>query len=296
MKKLSIIMVVAIAVAMASCTAQAPKTTMKTDLDTVSYDMGYSSTDGLTQFLMESFSIDSTQMDDFVKGVLDGIKMQRQESKKAYYVGLTIAGQALKIMEGATNEIFGEEDGRTINENNFIAGFVDGAKNKYPEKDPRKIQPTVMMMKDKVKSRVLEEKYGENKAAGEAFLAENALKEGVIVTESGLQYKVINEGTGAIPTQGDRVEVNYTGKLIDGTKFDSSYDHPGPNGEVKPTRFSTRQVVKGWQEALLMMPVGSKWEIYLPQELAYGTRKTGELIEPFSALIFEVELVSIVEK
>ena len=103
---------------------------------------------------------------------------------------------------------------------------------------------------------------------------------------SGLQYKIIKEGNGAIPTDSSKVKVNYKGTLIDGTQFDSSYDRK------EPTTFRANQVIKGWTEALTMMPVGSKWELYIPQELAYGAREAGQ-IKPFSTLIFEVELVGI---
>ena len=141
-----------------------------------------------------------------------------------------------------------------------------------------------------IKAKALEEKYGENKAAGEKFLAENKTKEGVVTTESGLQYKVIKAGKGEIPTKESTVKVNYKGTLIDGTEFDSSYKRNAP------ASFRADQVIKGWTEALTMMPVGSKWELYIPQELAYGARETGGQIKPFSTLIFEVELLEIEKK
>ena len=125
---------------------------------------------------------------------------------------------------------------------------------------------------------------------GEAFLADNAKKEGVVTTESGLQYKVIVEGKGEKPQATDRVKVNYEGRLVDGTVFDSSAKH----GD-KPLEFKANQVIKGWTEALTLMPVGSKWELYIPYDLAYGERDSGK-IKPFSALIFTVELVEIVKK
>lgn len=137
-----------------------------------------------------------------------------------------------------------------------------------------------------IKAKATEAQFAENKAAGEKFLAENAKKEGVKTTSSGLQYKIIKEGNGAIPTDSSKVKVNYKGTLIDGTQFDSSYDRK------EPTTFRANQVIKGWTEALTMMPVGSKWELYIPQELAYGAREAGQ-IKPFSTLIFEVELVGI---
>ena len=137
-----------------------------------------------------------------------------------------------------------------------------------------------------IKTKATEAQFAENKAAGEKFLAENAKKEGVKTTSSGLQYKIIKEGNGAVPTDSSKVKVNYKGTLIDGTQFDSSYDRK------EPTTFRANQVIKGWTEALTMMPVGSKWELYIPQELAYGSREAGT-IKPFSTLIFEVELLSI---
>ena len=140
---------------------------------------------------------------------------------------------------------------------------------------------------DAVKAKAMEKKYADNKAAGEKFLTENKTKEGVVTTPSGLQYKIITKGTGEIPADSSKVKVNYKGTLIDGTEFDSSYKRK------EPATFRANQVIKGWTEALTMMPVGSKWELYIPQELAYGARETGGPIKPFSTLIFEVELVGI---
>lgn len=125
-------------------------------------------------------------------------------------------------------------------------------------------------------------------AAGKAFLEENGKKEGVVTTKSGLQYTVLSEGTGRSPKATDRVRCHYEGTLIDGTVFDSSYKRK------QPATFACNQVIKGWTEALTMMPVGSKWEIYIPQDLGYGAREAGK-IPPFSTLIFTVELLEIVQ-
>lgn len=129
----------------------------------------------------------------------------------------------------------------------------------------------------------------ENLEKGNAFLEENKKREGVITTESGLQYEVLTEGNGPKPVDGDKVRVHYHGTLIDGTVFDSSVDR----GE--PAVFGVNQVIKGWTEALELMPVGSKWKIYLPASLAYGERGAGADIGPNSTLIFEVELLEIVK-
>ncbi|HEX2330868.1 MAG TPA: FKBP-type peptidyl-prolyl cis-trans isomerase [Candidatus Angelobacter sp.] len=127
-----------------------------------------------------------------------------------------------------------------------------------------------------------------NKKEGADFLAANKTKEGVKTTASGLQYKVIKEGTGPKPTATDKVEVNYRGTLINGKEFDSSYKRG------QPATFPVGNVIKGWTEALQLMPVGSKWELYVPADLAYGDRAAGPDIGPNSTLIFEVELLSIV--
>lgn len=125
-------------------------------------------------------------------------------------------------------------------------------------------------------------------AEGETFLAENAKKDGVIVTESGLQYEIITEGEGDKPSAESVVSTHYHGTLINGTVFDSSVER----GE--PAEFPVNRVIAGWTEALQMMPVGSKWRLYVPQDLAYGERGAGANIAPFSALIFDVELIDIV--
>ncbi len=131
-------------------------------------------------------------------------------------------------------------------------------------------------------------KFEEHKAEGEAFLAENAKKAGVTTTASGLQYEVIEEGTGVKPSASDTVKVHYHGTLIDGTVFDSSISRG------LPATFGVHQVIKGWTEALQLMPVGSKYRLYIPQDLAYGAHPhPGGAIKPFMALIFDVELIAI---
>ncbi|MBQ9655229.1 MAG: FKBP-type peptidyl-prolyl cis-trans isomerase [Prevotella sp.] len=132
-------------------------------------------------------------------------------------------------------------------------------------------------------------KEEKQKAEGKAFLDANAKKEGVVTLPSGLQYKVLQKGNGPVPKESDKVKVKYEGRLIDGTVFDSTDKHGG-----NPVTFSPAQVIKGWTEALTMMPVGSKWQLYIPQELGYGARPSGP-IPAFSTLIFDVELVGIEE-
>jgi FKBP-type peptidyl-prolyl cis-trans isomerase len=135
------------------------------------------------------------------------------------------------------------------------------------------------------------QKAGEiNKKTGEDFLAQNKTKEGVVALPDGLQYKILKEGTGPKPTATDTVVCNYRGTLIDGTEFDSSYKRG------QPATFPVSGVIKGWTEAVQLMPVGSKWQVFLPADLAYGNRGAGQDIGPNATLIFEVELLSIQNK
>ena len=129
-----------------------------------------------------------------------------------------------------------------------------------------------------------------NMKEGEAFLADNKTKEGVVTLPSGLQYKILTPGTGPKPTASDTVVCNYRGTFINGTEFDSSYKRG------QPASFPVGQVIKGWTEALQLMPVGSKWQLFIPPDLAYGQRGAGGAIGPNATLIFEVELLSIKEK
>lgn len=292
MKKVLFIAVVAIATGLSSC-AQAPKAELKTEIDSLSYAIGLSrSQQGLTQFL-EQQGVDSAQYSNFLKGVLEGAKSSDISEKMAYSVGMQI-GQMIAVnwYESINHELFGNDSTKTINKEDMLAGFFAGVTGKGRVMDPI-IATTYTDDKMKsVKEASLLERFGENKAAGEKFLEENKAKEGVVTTESGLQYKVITEGKGQVPTSTDRVKVHYKGTLIDGTEFDSSYSRKDKDGNPQPSTFRANQVIKGWTEALTMMPIGSKWELYIPQELAYGSLGKGT-IPPFSTLIFEVELLSI---
>ena len=289
MKKIVFFAAIVAAAGLASCTGQAPKANMKSEIDSLSYMMGVTNTQGLSDFAYQRMGIDSANYADFVRGIQDGIhKSNKQE--KAYIAGVQIGQQVSGDMfEGISRQLFGNDSTQTLSKDNFLAGFIAAVKNGavVSVEDARVY---VESHTEAIKAKALEAKYGENKAAGEKFLAENKTKEGVITTESGLQYKIIKAGKGEIPTKESSVKVNYKGTLIDGTEFDSSYKRNAP------ATFRADQVIKGWTEALTMMPVGSKWELYIPQELAYGARETGGQIKPFSTLIFEVELLEIEKK
>ena len=286
MKKVSIFMAIAAAASLASCTAQAPKANLKTDIDSLSYSIGMAQTQGLKGYLTGRLDVDTAYMAEFIKGLNEGAN---KTSKKdiAYMAGLQIGQQiSNQMMKGINQELFAGDSTKTISKDNFMAGFIAGTLEKGGVMTMEAAQEYTRTAMETIKAKAMEEKYADNKAAGEKFLAENKTKEGVKTTESGLQYKVITEGKGEIPADTCKVKVNYKGTLIDGTEFDSSYKRN------EPATFRANQVIKGWTEALTMMPVGSKWELYIPQELAYGSRESGQ-IKPFSTLIFEVELVGI---
>ena len=289
MKKIVLFAAIVAAAGLASCTAQAPKANMKSEIDSLSYMMGVTNTQGLSDFAAQRLGVDSASYADFVRGIQDGIH-KANNKEKAYIAGVQIGQQVGGDMFDNINlQLFGNDSTQTLSKDNFLAGFIAAVKNGavVSVEDARMYVETHT---DAIKAKALEAKYGENKAAGIKFLEENKTKEGVITTESGLQYKVIKAGKGEIPTKESSVKVNYKGTLIDGTEFDSSYKRNAP------ATFRADQVIKGWTEALTMMPVGSKWELYIPQELAYGSRETGGLIKPFSTLIFEVELLEIEKK
>jgi FKBP-type peptidyl-prolyl cis-trans isomerase FklB len=169
------------------------------------------------------------------------------------------------------------------------AGLAD-AKTLLTEEEAHAAIMEVQAEAHKKQEEKMQQAAEENKKEGEAFLAANKTKEGVVTLPSGLQYKILQAGTGPIPTATDTVVCNYRGTFIDGKEFDSSYKHG------QPATFPVSGVIKGWTEALQLMPVGSKWELYLPSDLAYGARGQGQVIGPNSTLIFEVELVSIQPK
>lgn len=294
MKKVTFMMTLAAAAALTSCTAQAPKANLSTDIDSLSYAIGMARTEGLDQFLMQQ-GIDSTQMAEFIKGFNEGAaKIDKKDV--AYMTGLQVGQMVSKQwVEGFNQQIFGNDSTQSLSRENLLAGFIAGVVGKG-QMDKMFAQGYMQSQMEVVREKALKKQYADVIAEGEKFLAENKAKEGVVTTESGLQYKILTKGTGEIPADTSYVQVNYKVTLIDGTEFDSSYKRKDKDGKSQPATFRANQVIKGWTEALTMMPVGSKWELYIPYDLAYGSRATGADIKPFSTLIFEVELVGIGKK
>ena len=287
MKKFSILAAVVVAAIMGSCTNGTPKADLKNDVDTLSYAFGIAQTQGLKEYLTQRMDVDTTYIDEFVKGLNEAANAGDNKKKAAYYAGLQIGQQITQqMLKGINYEIFGEDSTQTISLKNFMAGFISGTTGKNALMTIDEAASTAQTMMQSVKARVMEEKYGDWKKECEDYMANIAKKEGIKELGDGIYYEVLTEGTGAIPADTNRVSVNYEGKLLNDTIFDSSYQHN------EPTKFRCNQVIDGWKKALTNMPVGSKWKVYIPQEQAYGERDGGK-IPPFSCLIFDIELLGI---
>ena len=309
-----------------------PKASLKTDVDSISYAYGVSLADqGLMQYLEQLGIVqsateiefeyqrkiteaDSTQkvilekelkskvdslnkvnapkLNDFVKGLKEALNAG--EKKSSYIQGLSIGNQIAQQMVPQFNSlVFAADTTQKVNNDQLISGLIGALNNK--ELAMSKMDATAFVQNRMEAAQKESQLKGEadlkalNKDAieeAEKFLQENAEKEGVVVLPSGLQYEIIKKGNGAIPTSNDQVKVHYHGTLLDGTVFDSSVDRN------EPAVFGVTQVIPGWTEALLLMPLGSKWKLYIPYDLAYGADDRGA-IKPFSTLIFDVELLGI---
>ncbi len=254
--------------------------------DSVSYAAGMAVTNGLLPFLKQQHGLDSASIGLFLKSFEEVINAGETPEAKARIAGVEIANQVRgRMLPGISGEFQDSPD--SIISDLFFRGFVDAMKQDTTHFKQAAAEEFFKQKQETDKKAKEEKLYGPNRDAGIKFLQENAQKEGVITTASGLQYKVLVKGEGEVPQMTDKVQVNYEGRLVDGTVFDASAKH----GD-KPAEFRADQVIRGWTEALTMMPVGSKWQLYIPQELAYGERNMGN-IKPYSTLIFDVELVGI---
>jgi FKBP-type peptidyl-prolyl cis-trans isomerase FklB len=235
--------------------------------------------------------INAPRLNEFIKGLKVTMNF---EEKSPYAQGLNIGAQfSQQILPRFNTMLFGANSTQKLNNDQMMAGLISVLKNK--QLAVSKMDANALVQKELEKAQETEQarqeeefkvQYADSIAAGDAFMAENAKREGVVTLPSGLQYEVLKAGKGAIPTETDRVKVHYHGTLINGTVFDSSVNR----GE--PASFGVTQVIAGWTEALKLMPVGSKWRLYIPYDLAYGGQDRGT-IKPFSNLIFDVELLEI---
>lgn len=267
------------------CTEQMAPCSLLSKSDSLSYAAGMHTTNGLMEYVGREYGVDSTGVQAFVEGLREGIAKQSDKQFMARVAGLQIAQMLEKrIYPSVASQV--KNTPWTLDSITFNRAFIAAVLG----------DTTVMKTADASKyfektmtdeKRRQEEAY---KAENVEWLTANAKKEGVKTLPSGLQYKVLTAGTGEVAGKDDNVTVRYEGKTIDGNVFDSSYKR-NPN----TTTFRPDQVIKGWTEALTMMPVGSTWELYIPQELAYGSRAAGS-IKPYSTLIFKVELVKVDRK
>jgi len=286
MKKLNIFIAVAIVAAFAfsSCNSISNKTetpTLKTQIDSLNYAFGLANGDGIKNYYIKGDSAKKS-IEALLAGVQEGLSGKVEKGSTELTDLGTKIGTSLKDQK--KTGLMGDST-LTVDIDIIKQGLVNGLKASKVQMNALEAQEYLTKTMAVLQAKKMEKLFGGNKTAGDTFLAENAKKSGVITTASGLQYEVIKKGTGKLPVETDRVKVNYKGMLIDGSEFDS-------NVGKDPIVLQANQVIKGWTEALKLMPVGSKYKLYIPQQLAYGSQEQGK-IKPFSALIFEVELLSI---
>ena len=261
---------------------QQPTLKLVSPSDTVSYIAGMAATEGLLPYLQQSYGVDAEHMADVLRGFEEAQAHTDDPAFKAYAAGMQIASMVnSRILPNMKQAFEGSAD--SIRQAMFIKGFIAALQNDtifFAQSEASKLYRQRA-------EQVVETRNAAYKKENEDWLKANAKKEGMQTTPSGLQYKVLVAGNGPKPKATDKVKVKYEGRMIDGTVFDSSYKR-----DPQTNSFRCNEVIKGWTEALTMMPVGSKWEICIPQELAYGARQAGQ-IKPYSTLVFTVELLEI---
>lgn len=263
------------------------KPALVTEGDSMAYLFGVAQSTGLKDYISSQFGVDDEHLSRFAQGVIDRANVDpNDKDQSAYLAGTQIGSQVLQMTKQFSDDFYAADkdmsiDGKIV-AHAIMAGLL-GKSDLPPANASTEFQSKMKVRQEANKERL----FGENRAAGEKFLEENRTKPGVVCTASGLQYKILTQGTGEKPTSSQKVTVDYEGRLIDGTVFDSSYKRG------QPATFGVKQVIAGWTEALQLMPVGSKWELYIPYQLAYGDREQSKDIKPYSALIFTVELKGI---
>ncbi|MCR5820294.1 MAG: FKBP-type peptidyl-prolyl cis-trans isomerase [Bacteroidaceae bacterium] len=286
MKKIGLISAVVMAVVLCACNQNAPKANLQNNIDSLSYAIGMSQTQGLKQYLSIRMGVDTTEIESFLKGFYESATSGKDAKRKAYLAGLQIGQQVSEGMVQNINQmLFGEDSTQTINEKNVYAGFMAGVADATSIMTVEQANKFVQEKMEVVREEVREKSFGQNRKDGEEFIAKIAKKDGIKELGDGVYYEVLTEGKGEIPADTTKVKLHYEGKLIDGTVFDTDL-------EGEPHIMFANQVIPGFKLALTHMPVGSKWVVYIPQEQAYGSNDMGK-IKPYSALIFTIELLGI---
>lgn len=283
-------------------------TTLTTEMDSISYALGVNISEGFVKQKVTEISAEklANGFNEFAAGsatmtgaesmqVLQGFMMNHQMKSEDTTVVLTYSASLLDSVSYAlgvnVSESFKNQGVEGLNGTVLAQGFVDYSKNKpmITAEASLNVLQAFMMKQQVLQAEKDKLSAGPMIAEGEQFLAENAKRAEVTTLPSGLQYEIVKKGNGAIPTMASTVSTHYHGTLINGTVFDSSVERGSP------AQFGVGQVIAGWTEALQLMPVGSKWKLFIPYNLAYGERGAGEMIKPYSTLIFDIELLEIVE-
>lgn len=275
----------AVAALFSSCHNNSPKANLKSDIDTLSYEMGIVMSAEEKDFanMLTQQGSDSSYVDEFLRGYIDGMKSAEDKQKLAYNMGVQAGMQIKMQMPMMEQQVFQGDSTKKVSIKNFVAGFVAQAKGTNDLKVNGKL-----VDKKEANKLIMDYIFTKQRTEGEQFLAEKAKEKDVKKLADGILYKVIEAGQGDQHcTATDSVIVKYEGKLVNGTVFDSSEHAPGGTATL-----SLKQVIKGWQTALPQMPVGATWEIYLPYSQAYGEQGNGR-IPPYSALVFKITLVGI---
>ena len=302
MKKISFFAVVAAAAAFTSCNnvnatfdnenvvtteVLTENETIENDtimVDSLAYEFGAANSD-LKYIAQAQFGVDSAYLADFIEGMKkSALESKADSSELAYNKGVEFGRLVKATAERLGTLVLEGDSTQTVKVANMLQGILDGHSGNA---DVAAVQLALQKHMDAIESSRTFKTYRSNWEAGKQFLAENAKNDSVVTTASGLQYKVLVDGKGALPTDSTVVKAKYEGRLIDGTVFDSNID------KDKPLEVNMKypSVIQGWVEALKLMPAGSKWEIYIPYQLAYGDRDSGK-IKPFSTLIFTIEVLN----
>ena len=229
-------------------------------------------------------NIDTAYINEFIKGLNDGATSMDDKKKAAYNAGVGVGMNMNMVIKNQINKsIFGEDSTQSISLSNFLAGFAASAKGNNKSMTIEKARQIEQRVPQAIQAKTAEKKYGENKKKNDAFMAKIAKTPGMKALKQGVYYKEIKAGTGAKPTASQVVKISYEGKTIEGKMFDKNDNMAMQIGQAVP----------GFNEALLNMPVGSKWEVYIPYAAGYGAQQPSPDIKPFSTLIFTIELLSI---
>ena len=267
-----------------SLMAQQPPTAQ--DYDQLAYACAVHTSGGIRQYVINDLHVSPAHIDIFVRGLREkGATFADAAQRHAYQQGNSMGETMRQLLDNLNYEVFGDDKSHLAQlRPGLQRGYIDMIKGQ-----PKLSYDAAKRIYESKRMKVMQWKFRTNKTAGERFLRENSARQDVQCMSSGLQYKVITNGTGRQPRLESKVKLHYEGRLIDGTVFDSSYRRGEPNV------FSPSMVIEGFKEALLNMTEGSTWEIYIPYQLAYGEKSIGKDIKPYSALIFKIEMLSITE-